>query len=292
MDSDDLDRTALHKCVVRSEPELAALLLDWIRIRRSDRMLTEATDRNGDTPLQLAAKLGSLTCLQVLVLQSPVSSRTAPTAWPTSLPASTFSVKQGVAVTEIATTESQEPSHSRSQGKLMGRITEHSADRIAQSSGYSSAAKSIPLHQQASHDTLVSGNDRGQGPSMTKQKDEAVKRTQLRSKLLQSIHYTKETEGQAEDNAAEDEIESNSLNESQQDGISAAAVVKQLLVTSARQADASRAAQRARIQRQQLLAAGPRAEPAPSSHESLVEQAEEEDSRPPWQVNSSDSIIC
>jgi len=40
------------------------------------------------------------------------------------------------------------------------------------------------------------------------------------------------------------------------------------------------AAQRARIQQQQLLAAGQRVEPGPLSQEPLATRAEEEDSRP------------
>ena len=44
VDSSDLDRTSVHKCVVPSESELAALLLDWIRIHRGGSMLAEATD--------------------------------------------------------------------------------------------------------------------------------------------------------------------------------------------------------------------------------------------------------
>eukprot|EP01036_Dinobryon_divergens_P028853 gene28853-37861_t len=69
-DMEDAGRTIMHKCVLNSLVDTVAYLLSWIRNHDVHSNLLQIVDRNGDTPLQLAARLGDLSCLQVLLLQS------------------------------------------------------------------------------------------------------------------------------------------------------------------------------------------------------------------------------
>ena len=248
---EDAGRTILHKCVLHSLVDVVAYLVTWIRSRDAHSNLLQIMDNNGDTPLQLAARLGDLTCLQVLLLQSAKPAQERPNLSPSSitkrqqqpnlpakLPPAPLSDR---ALYPWEDNSSTEPAELREEISYPGTDSIPKPDRNNNKSQNINKTSSSTTTTPTTNSTTIlpASTARGVGQGDAgKSKKPSNNKKYLREKIMESIHSSRDDESgvysKEQDSRHPDLAEDNSSYRS-----SSSAKVKQIINSSTEQVTAT-----------------------------------------------------
>ena len=248
---EDVGRTILHKCVLHSLVDVVAYLVTWIRSRDAHSNLLQIMDNNGDTPLQLAARLGDLTCLQVLLLQSAKPAPERPNLSPSSitkrqqqpnlpakLPPSPLSDRASNPWEEGIHNSSTEPAELREEISYPGTDSIPKPDRN-NNKGQNINKTSSSTTTTTTTNSLPASTARGVGQGDAgKSKKPSNNKKYLREKIMESIHSSRDDESgvysKEQDSRHPDLAEDNGSYRS-----SSSAKVKQIINNSTEQVTAT-----------------------------------------------------
>jgi hypothetical protein len=244
---EDAGRTILHKCVLHSLVDVVAYLVTWIRSREAHSNLLQIMDNNGDTPLQLAARLGDLTCLQVLLLQSTKPAQECPNLSPSSI---TKRQQQPNLPAKLPTSDRasnpwEEDNHNSSTepAELREEISYPGTDSIPKPDRNNNKGQDITKTSSSTTTTttnsLPSSTARGVGQGDAgKSKKPSNSKKYLREKIMESIHSSRDDESgvysKEQDSRHPDLAEDNGSYRS-----SSSAKVKQIINSSTEQVTAT-----------------------------------------------------
>ena len=251
---EDEGRTILHKCVLHSLVDVVAYLVTWIRSRDAHSNLLQIMDNNGDTPLQLAARLGDLTCLQVLLLQSTKPAQERPNLSPLSitkrqhqpnlpakLPPSPLSDRASNPWEEGIHNSSTEPAELREEISYPGTDSILKPDRNNNKGQNINKTSSSTTTTTTTNSTTIlpssTARGVGQGDAGNSKKPSNNKKY-LREKIMESIHSSRDDESgvysKEQDSRHPDLAEDNGSYRS-----SSSAKVKQIINSSTEQVTAT-----------------------------------------------------